>query len=121
MQVAGPIFLIRNIVKGVGACMANPDDTREEMTQQTQILELAAALKAAGSAHHEYEQTALDGVFDEQWPMFYAAFVLGRIGDFATPSALMSWLEEVPSIDGVWTDIAARHVIGRLGPRSRTN
>ncbi len=83
------------------------------MNQQPQFSELAAALKAAGSAHGEYEQTVLKGVFDEQWPMFYAAFVLGRIGDFTTPSALTSWLVEVPK-DGVWADVAAKYVIDRL-------
>ena len=57
--------------------MANLDDTKDRMIQQPQFSELAAALKAAGSAHHEYEQSVLNGVFDEQWPMFYAAFVLG--------------------------------------------
>ena len=93
--------------------MANLDDTKEGMNQQPQFSELAAALKAAGSAHHEYEQTVLNGVFDEQWPMFYAAFVLGRIGEFTTPSALTYWLEEVPT-DGVWADVAAKHVINRL-------
>ena len=77
--------------------MANLDDTKDRMIQQPQFSELAAALKAAGSAHHEYEQSVLNGVFDEQWPMFYAAFVLGRIGEFTTPSALTYWLEEVPS------------------------
>ena len=44
--------------------------------------DLAAVLSAAGSAHHEYEQTALKGVRDELWAGFYAAFVLGRLGDF---------------------------------------
>ncbi len=83
------------------------------MNQQPQLSELAAALKAAGSAHHEYEQTVLNGVFDEQWPMFYAAFLLGRIGDFTTPSALTSWLVEVPT-DGVWADVAAKYVIDKL-------
>jgi hypothetical protein len=39
--------------------------------------DLAAVLSAAGSAHHEYEQTALKGVRDELWAGFYAAFVLG--------------------------------------------
>ncbi len=92
--------------------MANRDDTKERMNQQPQLSELVAALKAAGSAHHEYEQTVLNGVFDEQWPMFYAAFVLGRIGEFTTPSALTSWLKEVPT-DGVWADMAAQHVINR--------
>ena len=67
--------------------MTNRDDTKETMNQQPQFSELAAALKAAGSAHHEYEQTALNGVFDKQWPMFYAAFVLGRLGEFTKPSA----------------------------------
>ena len=37
---------------------------------------IAEALSAAGSAHHEYEQTALKGVRDELWAGFYAAFVL---------------------------------------------
>ena len=83
------------------------------MNRQPQLSELTAALKAAGSAHHEYEQVVLKGVFDEQWPMFYAAFVLGRLGDFTKPSVLTSWLEEVPT-DGVWADVAARHVIDRL-------
>ena len=93
--------------------MADLGDTKERMNQQPQFSELATALRAAGSAHHEYEQTVLNGVFDEQWSMFYAAFVLGRVGDFATPSALTSWLEEVRT-DDVWADVAARHVLDRL-------
>ena len=75
--------------------------------------ELAAALKAAGAAHHEYEQTALNGVFDQHWPMFYAAFALGRVGDFAKPSALTRWLEESPSGE-VWAETAAGYVISNL-------
>ncbi len=35
--------------------------------------ELAEALDAAGTAHHEYEQTALKGVRHEEWASFYAA------------------------------------------------
>ena len=93
--------------------MANLDDAKKRTNQQPEYSELAAALKAAGSAHHEYEQTVLNGVFDEQWPMFYAAFVLGRIGEFTTPSALTSWLIEVPA-DDVWADMAAKHVINSL-------
>ena len=45
--------------------------------------------------------------------MFYAAFVLGRIGEFTTPSALTSWLKEVPT-DGEWSDMAAEHVLDKL-------
>ena len=113
-QVVGSILIIRIIDRDVrGAVMGNLDDTREGMNQQPQFLELAAALRAAGSAHHEFEQTVLNGIFDEQWPMFYAAFVLGRLGEFTTPSALTSWLKEVPT-DGVWTEMAAKHLINRM-------
>ena len=93
--------------------MAKLHDANEPISQPPQFSELAAALNAAGSAHHEYEQTVLKGVFDEQWPMFYAAFLLGRVGEFPTPSALTSWLKEVPT-DGAWADIAADYVINRL-------
>jgi hypothetical protein len=40
--------------------------------------DLAEVLSTAGSAHHEYEQTALKGVHDGLWAGFYAAFALGR-------------------------------------------
>ncbi len=93
--------------------MANLDDAKKRTNQQPEFSELAAALKAAGSAHHEYQQTVLNGVFDEQWPMFYAAFVLGRVGEFTRPSVLTSWLMESPT-DGVWADVAAKHVINCL-------
>jgi len=43
---------------------------------------ITEALSAAASAHREYERTALEGMRDEQWAGFYAAFVLGRLGHF---------------------------------------
>ncbi len=85
----------------------------ERINQPPEISELVAALNTAGSAHHEYEETALNGVFDEHWPMFYAAFVLGRMGEFTIPGTLTSWLKEV-STDGDWANAAAQHVINRL-------
>lgn len=75
---------------------------------------LAQALGAAGSAHHDYEQNALAGVRDEQWAGFYAAYVLGRLGDFATPSSLVGWLERAPSDDD-WAESAADYVLEQLG------
>lgn len=93
--------------------MAELDNAKMRTSQQPEFAELAAALKAAGSAHHEYEQTVLNGVYDQQWPMFYAAFVLGRVGEFAKPSVLDSWLKESPT-DGVWADMAARHIVNSL-------
>jgi hypothetical protein len=46
------------------------------MTNPPLESDLAEVLSAAGSTHHEYEQTAL-GVRDELWAGFYAAFALG--------------------------------------------
>ncbi len=76
--------------------------------------ELRAALTAAGTAHHEFEQGYLGGTRDEAWPGWYSAYVLGRLGDFASPTTLARWLEEA-SGDGAWSDVAARHVAGKLG------
>lgn len=80
--------------------------------------ELVAALSAAGSAHHEFEVNFLGGVRDEQWAGWYAAYVLGRLGDFTTPTALAGWLAEV-SGDGDWSENAAAHVVSRSGERRR--
>jgi len=75
--------------------------------------ELSKALADAGSAHHDYEQTMLGGVRDEQWSGFYAAYVLGRLGNFATPSALSRWLEEAPD-EPEWATAAASYVLSRI-------
>ncbi len=75
--------------------------------------ELAEALSATGSAHHDYEQYILSGVREEQWSDFYAAYVLGRLGDFAAPRTLTRWLEEAPSDDN-WAEATADHVLNRV-------
>ncbi len=72
--------------------------------------DLARALTDAGNAHHDYEQVALGGKRDELWPGFYAAYVLGRLGNFVAPSTLSSWLEEMPSADP-WATSAADYVL----------
>ena len=79
--------------------------------------ELAEALSAAASAHHEYEQTALKGVRDELWAGFYAAFVLGRLGDFTAASRLAALLEEVDAPSN-WSQAAAQHVATTLRAQS---
>ena len=73
--------------------------------------ELAEALSATGSAHHDYEQYILSGVRDEQWSGFYAAYVLG---DFVTSSNLTVLLEEAPSSED-WATSAAEYVLSNLG------
>jgi hypothetical protein len=75
--------------------------------------ELAQALSAAASAHHEFEQTALEGVRDDLWAGFYAAFVLGRLGDVAAASRLAALLEEVDAPSN-WSENAAEHVLTNL-------
>ena len=74
--------------------------------------DLQAALSAAAAAHHDYEKTALNGVRDQQWPGFYAGYALGRLGDFASPSAVSQWLEQAPTASD-WAAGAAAHVVAQ--------
>lgn len=74
--------------------------------------QLRFALKAAAKAHHEFQENALNGVYHEQWAMWYAAYVLGRLGDFTTATLLTQWLSEVD--DENWFKKAAEYVINRI-------
>lgn len=74
--------------------------------------DLVSALEAAAAAHHEFEEMALGGERDELWAGFYAAYVLGRLGDFMTPTALARLLE---AVDGEpWAEAAADDIIDDL-------
>ncbi|MBT8399017.1 MAG: hypothetical protein KJO98_00955 [Rhodothermia bacterium] len=72
--------------------------------------DLRDCLAAAGRAHHDYEQKVLKGVRDELWSGFYAAYVLGRFGDFLPASRLSQLLKEAPS-NGDWSGAAAGYVV----------
>lgn len=74
--------------------------------------ELVSALEAAAAAHHEYEAMALGGERDQLWAGFYAAYVLGRLGDFMTPTGLARVLEAVEG--DPWAETAAGDVIIEL-------
>lgn len=74
--------------------------------------ELVDALAAAGAAHHEFESVALNGERDELWAGFYAAYVLGRLGHFMSPSALAATLEAVEGES--WAEAAAEAIITAL-------
>lgn len=74
---------------------------------------LAAALASAGAAHHDYESRFLGGDRDAQWSGWYAAYVLGRLDDFTSPTALVTWLESAPS-DGEWSQDAASFVLAQI-------
>ena len=71
--------------------------------------ELEKALTEAGLAHHEYEVIKLNGVRDEMWSGFYSAYVLGKLGNFATPSVLSKLLEDAPKSDN-WAKSAAEFI-----------
>ncbi len=75
--------------------------------------ELTKALQAASTAHHDFETNVLQGVRDEQWPGWYAAYVLGRLGDFVSASTLSNWLSNAPASDD-WPHGAAAHVEEQL-------
>ena len=75
--------------------------------------QLRETLAAAGSAHHDYESNYLNGVRDEQWNGWYAAFTLGRLGDFTSPTNLAKWLGDAQG-EGEWASVAAAHVAEKL-------
>lgn len=54
---------------------------------QSLVSQVANLLKQAGSAHHTYEQTVLKGVYDQDWPVWYANYVIenGLSDLFARP------------------------------------
>ena len=79
---------------------------------------LREALSAAGSAHHDYESKFLGGARDEQWAGWYSAYVLGRLGDFTTPTILTRWLKEAPS-EGDWARNAASHVVSGMAAEDK--
>ncbi len=78
-----------------------------------EISVLEQALADAGRAHHDYETVILNGVRDELWPGFYAAFVLGRLGPFTSASRLSRLLAEVTAPTS-WSAAAAAHVLAQL-------
>ena len=75
--------------------------------------QLLTTLIDAGKAHHEFQTNFLGGVRHTQWAGWYSAYVLGRLGDFTTPTLLTEWLEEVPNKKG-WFKHAAEHVFLKI-------
>ena len=84
--------------------MANKNLSRDQVR---------AALDAAASAHHDYEQVTLNGEHDKQWPGFYAAYVLGKLNDFMSSSDLARILNTVEAKDS-WSEVAANAVVERI-------
>lgn len=76
--------------------------------------QIQATLEAAAEAHHEYEKHALDGKRDEQWAGWYAAYLMGRLGDIAPASRLAQWLDSAET-GGVWAYNAAVKILEEVG------
>ena len=75
---------------------------------------IAESIQAASAAHHEFETNALHGERDEQWNGWYAAYMLGRLGDVVSPSKLATWLSSAPDTDD-WPNSAAGHIEAMWG------
>ena len=74
--------------------------------------DLIIALNAAGKAHHDYETHFLYGVRDEHWAGWYAAYVIGKFGEYTTPTNLTTWLAKAEGEP--WSEAAAQHVLDQL-------
>ena len=84
------------------------------MTETVSRDALIEALDAAAKAHHDYETVTLEGVRDDQWSGFYAAYVLGRVSDVLTSSELARVLEAVDAADD-WSGAAADGILKAIG------
>lgn len=83
------------------------------MTTLPTIQQLQEALLTAGKTHHEFQENFLNGVRHEQWAMWYSAFVLGRLGNFTTPTLLTRWIMEISDKEN-WFKKAAEHILNKL-------
>lgn len=92
-------------------------------TIQSQIADL---LNQAGSAHHTYEQTELKGVYDQDWPQWYAGYVVDNgINDVLEKPVTDDQLGQVlAEVNGeyeasgktlAWADFAASKVAEQFG------
>lgn len=75
--------------------------------------DIAAALERAAGLHHEYERKYLKGKRDNLWSGFYAAYVLGRCGEFISAEELARHIESVPVSDN-WNAEAAAKVYAEI-------
>src|SRR3954447_6431459 len=94
-------------------------------TDRTQAI--ACLLRETESAHGEYEASALDGAYDENWPVWYAAYLLdhgvaGLLAGVATPSPdtlahtlkALEREQKQQAPDTPWFDYYAQHLAPAL-------
>ncbi|HUF39066.1 MAG TPA: hypothetical protein VMN57_11125 [Anaerolineales bacterium] len=75
---------------------------------------LSKLLSETWDVHSEFQENYLEGMRDEMWAGWYAGYLLGRLGNFTTPSTLARLLQETESLKP-WADKAAEHLLANLG------
>jgi hypothetical protein len=88
---------------------------------------IAALLVETGEAHGRYEAAELDGVYDQQWPQWYAAYAVEHgIGDLVghpvTTEHLAAFLATTnldlegiePELREPWATYTARRIAAEL-------
>ena len=87
--------------------------------------EIEALLVRAKVAHGEYEETELGGVYDEQWPRWYARYLVENgvsalVGRSLSPDEVATFLEaswaeqERTAPDEPWEQFTAQQMGERL-------
>ena len=86
---------------------------------------VSALLAEAMEAHGKFEETELNGVYDQDWPRWYAAYAVEHgigslVGHTVTADQLAQFLAssnvdfEQSKIDEPWADYTARRVNAEL-------
>jgi hypothetical protein len=98
------------------------------MMETTAEKAVAALLREAETAHGAYETDVLGGAFDEEWPAWYAAYLLdhglsdhlpgGESLDVANLTAMLARLAadyEQGEQASPWPDVYARGIVAEFG------
>jgi len=82
---------------------------------------LIETLRRAGSVHGDYETNILNGAYDNNWPVWYAAYVVGVLGmEAIKPAKLTKLLIEAyekhqkQNLDADWPTFYADYIINNL-------
>lgn len=74
---------------------------------------LSKLLAETWEVHGEFQDNYLEGVRDEMWAGWYAGYLLGRLGNFTTPTALTRLLQQTEKLSP-WPEKAAEHLLDSL-------
>lgn len=75
---------------------------------------LSKLLTETWDVHGEFQENYLNGERDAMWAGWYAGYLLGRLGNFTTPTALTRVLMETEKLQP-WADSAAEHLLKAFG------